>query len=78
MPMTPTLKAEILATHNNFKNKIAGGTYPGVALPTGARMQTFEWNSQLEYLAELNCKSCNFAHDEIDQMFVEKLNVFEV
>ena len=62
--MTDEYKKIILFEHNKFRNLIAGGKLPKKALPTALYMRTFEWNVDLEYLASLNCKACEFEHDD--------------
>jgi hypothetical protein len=61
--MTDKLKKLILDAHNEDRNLIAGGKFPNSKLPTASRMMTYEWNKQLEYVAELNTKACKMEHD---------------
>jgi hypothetical protein len=61
--MTDAIKNAILDQMNTIRNDIAGGKYPGKCYPTAAAMRTFEWNIQLQFLAALSLKSCEFKHD---------------
>lgn len=60
--MTVELKNLILDTHNQFRNKAAGG------LPNfnrkAAAMNTLVWSNELQRMATLNSKQCDMDHDE--------------
>jgi hypothetical protein len=61
--MTDAIKNAILHQMNTIRNDIAGGKYPGKKYPTASAMRTFEWNTQLQYMASLNVKTCESKHD---------------
>ncbi|XP_019892872.2 antigen 5 like allergen Cul n 1-like [Musca domestica] len=52
----------ILHEHNNRRNFVAQGLLPGYY--PAARMATLQWDDELEFLAELNVRTCVVDHDE--------------
>ncbi|CRL03988.1 CLUMA_CG017107, isoform A [Clunio marinus] len=61
LSLTSTQKNLILDTFNQKRNQIAAGGF-GVFLPA-KRMARVTWNDQLAWLASLNVRSCQMAHD---------------
>ena len=59
--MTAALRTLILDTHNTLRNRIALGQQPGFS--TARRMAQMVWNNDLQFLAQLNTRSCQMAHD---------------
>ncbi|CAO1439202.1 unnamed protein product [Diamesa serratosioi] len=51
----------ILDTHNQLRSRIALGQQPRFS--TARRMAQMVWNNDLAYLAELNTRTCQMAHD---------------
>lgn len=51
----------LLDLHNAARNKIATGKLPGYK--SAAAMSVVKWDSELEYLASLNVRTCRFKHD---------------
>ncbi|XP_073811672.1 venom allergen-1-like [Musca autumnalis] len=52
----------ILHEHNNRRNFIANGLLPGYY--PAARMATMQWDDELEFLADLNVRTCVVDHDD--------------
>lgn len=52
----------ILHEHNNRRNFIASGLLPGYY--PASRMATLQWDEELEFLADMNVRSCVVDHDE--------------
>ena len=61
MTLTAAHKALILDTHNTWRSKIASGKQPRFS--TARRMAQMVWNNDLAFLAQLNTRTCQFAHD---------------
>ena len=61
MILTAAHKALILDTFNTFRSRIASGLQPRFS--TARRMAQMVWNNDLAFLAQLNTRSCQFAHD---------------
>ncbi|CAO1423967.1 unnamed protein product [Diamesa hyperborea] len=59
--MTAALRTLILDTHNTFRNRIALGQEPRFS--TARRMAQMVWNNDLAFLAQLNTRTCQSAHD---------------
>lgn len=51
----------ILDLHNAARNRIAIGKLPGYK--SAASMPVVKWDTELEYLASLNVRTCRFKHD---------------
>lgn len=60
--MTAEIKALILDTHNEYRNKAAAGL-PNLNRKAAA-MNTLVWSNELQRLATLNSKQCDMDHDE--------------
>ncbi|XP_061402289.1 antigen 5 like allergen Cul n 1-like [Musca vetustissima] len=52
----------IVHEHNKRRNFVALGLLPGYY--PASRMATLQWDEELEYLADLNVRSCIVEHDE--------------
>ncbi|XP_013100211.1 antigen 5 like allergen Cul n 1-like [Stomoxys calcitrans] len=52
----------ILHEHNKRRNFIANGLLPGFY--PASRMATIQWDEELEFLADLNVRTCVVDHDE--------------
>ncbi|XP_050094130.1 antigen 5 like allergen Cul n 1-like [Anopheles aquasalis] len=61
VPMTEARKAALLDQHNRQRQRLALGQLPGYA-PAYAMPQLY-WDHELQWLAELNARSCVYAHD---------------
>uniref|UniRef100_A0A182XDY0 Venom allergen-1 n=1 Tax=Anopheles quadriannulatus TaxID=34691 RepID=A0A182XDY0_ANOQN len=61
VPMTPERKAMILQQHNRQRQRLALGTLPGYG--PAYHMPQLYWDDELQYLAEVNARSCVYAHD---------------
>ncbi|XP_058127110.1 antigen 5 like allergen Cul n 1-like [Anopheles ziemanni] len=61
VPMTAGRKAAILEQHNRQRQRLAVGNLPGYS--QAYRMPQLYWDDELQYLAELNARSCVYAHD---------------
>ncbi|KAL5287519.1 Ag5r.2 family protein [Megaselia abdita] len=57
-----TLQKEIIDSHNEKRNRVAGGKIPKHS--PAVRMATIQWDDELAYMAGLNVKTCNYGHDE--------------
>uniref|UniRef100_A0A182W654 Venom allergen-1 n=1 Tax=Anopheles minimus TaxID=112268 RepID=A0A182W654_9DIPT len=56
------LRQYILHLHNEARDRLARGDEPEFA--PASRMPTVTWDDELANLAEINVRSCRFAHDE--------------
>lgn len=54
-------KDTILKLHNKMRNKIAMGEMKEYG--PAAKMPVFQWDDELQHLAEINARSCVFKHD---------------
>uniref|UniRef100_D1FPS5 Venom allergen-1 n=1 Tax=Simulium nigrimanum TaxID=683695 RepID=D1FPS5_SIMNI len=61
VPMSTKRKNLLLMLHNRMRNKVALGKQKGYK--QAKRMPILQWDDELAYLAELNVKTCKFAHD---------------
>nr|ACH56844.1 salivary secreted antigen-5 related protein [Simulium vittatum] len=61
VPMSTKRKNLLLMLHNRMRNKVALGKLEGYQ--QAKRMPILQWDDELAYLAELNVKTCKFAHD---------------
>uniref|UniRef100_A0A182N162 SCP domain-containing protein n=1 Tax=Anopheles dirus TaxID=7168 RepID=A0A182N162_9DIPT len=61
VPMTAARKAALLDQHNRQRQRLAVGKLPGYA--TAYAMPQLYWDDELQHLAELNARSCVYAHD---------------
>lgn len=52
----------LLDMHNLVRNKVASGEVPGYKSAT--QMPLVKWDAELEHMAALHAKRCQFAHDE--------------
>lgn len=59
--MSTKLKSQILDKHNYLRNNIASGKKK--PFPAAVKMNGFEWDESLAYLAERNVKKCVMDHD---------------
>ena len=59
--MTAALRTLILDTHNTLRSRIASGQQPRFS--TARRMGQMVWNNDLAFLAQLNTRTCQMAHD---------------
>uniref|UniRef100_U5EZT9 Venom allergen-1 n=1 Tax=Corethrella appendiculata TaxID=1370023 RepID=U5EZT9_9DIPT len=59
--MTEELKVYILDLHNKFRARVASGQVQGFEPAT--KMPTLVWDDELQYLSELNVKTCIYGHD---------------
>lgn len=61
MALTAAHRALILDTHNTLRSRIASGQQPRFS--TARRMAQMVWNNDLAFLAQLNTRTCQMAHD---------------
>jgi len=61
VPLTDSLKAQIVRKHNQYRSNVALGNV--THLKSARRMAQMEWDNQLAFLAELNTKQCRMQHD---------------
>ncbi|ETN63651.1 venom allergen [Anopheles darlingi] len=61
VPMTPERKAALLDQHNRQRQRLALGQLPGYQ--QAYAMPQLYWDHELQWLAELNARSCVYAHD---------------
>ncbi|XP_052863246.1 antigen 5 like allergen Cul n 1-like [Anopheles cruzii] len=61
VPMTEERKGAILHQHNQQRQRLALGTLPGYQ--PAYRMPQLYWDTELQWLAEQNARSCVYAHD---------------
>lgn len=59
--MDKSQKETILKLHNKMRNKIAMGEMKQFG--PAAKMPVFQWDDELQHLAEINARSCVFKHD---------------
>lgn len=52
----------LLDMHNLVRNKVASGEVPGYK--SASQMPLVKWDAELEHMAALHAKRCQFAHDE--------------
>lgn len=62
------LRELILDAHNELRNTIACGNpemvnVGGEVFPKAARLQKLVWDDELEWIAKVNAKACNYGHD---------------
>ncbi|XP_023031428.1 antigen 5 like allergen Cul n 1 [Drosophila willistoni] len=62
LDMSDRRKQLLLDMHNLARSKIASGDLPGYK--SASHMPLMRWDSELEYLAGLHAKRCQFAHDK--------------
>lgn len=60
--MTPKLREFLLHTHNDLRNRLAGGQVEGYE--SAVRMASMSWDNEFEYLSALNLLQCYMAHDK--------------
>lgn len=58
---------QIVDNHNMLRNRIATGAEIG--FKKAVKMQALAWNEELAYLASLNVKQCQMAHDQCRNTF---------
>ncbi|XP_049276665.1 antigen 5 like allergen Cul n 1-like [Anopheles funestus] len=62
-----TERKMILQQHNLQRQRLALGTLPG--FEQAYHMPQLYWDDELQYLAELNARSCVYAHDHCRNTF---------
>ncbi|XP_055846801.1 antigen 5 like allergen Cul n 1-like [Episyrphus balteatus] len=59
--ISPDFRRAMVKQHNKLRNQLASGDMK--PFEPSPRMASMQWNNELADLAELNVKTCKFAHD---------------